>query len=880
MAIKGTTSKDEINPKRRRVDLRTFSQKTKDALREPETILVILVVLGGIGLVFAPVPFAGELIFLISIFVCRKLIYTIDKKSYDFPYRVPRLAHVKDGSSLGGKKLGEGMTLLGSEQGTKEQIYTSNIDLRAHQLIFGTTGSGKTELLLAIVANVIVQNSGLIYVDGKGDPKLQKDMFRLARRLGREDDLLLINFITSGRDFVDKQYDKVTNNMNMMGNTSSGMLIELIVALMDDSGGGGDMWKGRAISFVSALTRPLVYMRDKGFINLSPEKYLEYFELNVIEELVWEHNGRYGEMFDVILAPLKNYLITLPGYQQSKKKKQDTKTLEQHGYIVMQLTRTFNDLTFNYGHIFKTNVGDVDFYDVVINRRILVVLLPALERAPDSLKMLGKMIVGNIKQMMAGCLGNKVEGVVREIIESRPTNAAVPFYCILDEYGYYAVVGFAVAPAQARSLGFSITFAAQDFSSLKKSSAEEADATFENTNLRAIGRTTSGLDAETFKRLNNVAGEIEVPVVSGYESYEGSLGRKYRRGEHITFEKRPRIIYDDVAKQQDGEFVFIVGKKENKGKDGGVKVIHAMGFYTAGKTPKVMRLNDFLGVEPPEPHELPKNRKALQDLSASIKSGEFTQKALQTIEKNDVIDGFSAFFDENHTQNEKPILGSRIDQACGALGWYIFYRQNTKLGTSSILKPEENTIANDDEAKPIIDLLFDDKNPPIGLNQILANKLISDALNATPQENTEGDFIISAEHEPEPVTTNLFMSSSAVNCEDTFSDIAIPIINQHLIHLDASTPDYSDVSINTDRTPSNIKDMLRLEMITAGKPLESLEQKFDLEDRINEQRERIIQATTYIDPPIPDPQPISDLEKKLDGLKQRCSDAVKNTLNN
>lgn len=250
-----------------------------------------------------------------------------------------------------------------------------------------------TEFLLGLVFNALVQNTGFIYVDGKGDPKLQKEIFRLARYLGREDDLLIINFITSGRDFVEKQFDKVTNNMNIMGNTSSGMLIELIVSLMDDSGGGGDMWKGRAISFVASLTRPLIYLRDKGYINLSPEKYLEYFELNVIEELVWEHNGKYGEMFDIIVAPLRSYLVTLPGYQKSKIKKQEQKTLEQHGFIVMQLTRIFNDLTFNYGHIFKTKVGDVDFFDVVINRRMLVVLLPALERAPDSLRMLGKMIV-------------------------------------------------------------------------------------------------------------------------------------------------------------------------------------------------------------------------------------------------------------------------------------------------------------------------------------------------------------------------------------------------------------------------------------------------------------------------------------------------------
>ncbi|MEQ1768105.1 MAG: TraM recognition domain-containing protein, partial [Methylotenera sp.] len=383
-------------------------------------------------------------------------------------------------------------------------------------LVLGTTGSGKTEFLLGIVFNALVQNTGFIYIDGKGDPKLQKEIFRLSRFLGREDDLLVINFITSARDFIEKQHDKVTNTMNMMGNTSSGMLIELIVSLMDDSGSSGDMWKGRAISFVAALTRPLTYLRDKGYINLSPEKYIEYFELNIIEELVWEHNGKYGDFFDTVVAPLRAYLITLPGYQKAKLKKQEPKTLDQHGFIVMQLTRIFNDLTFNYGHIFKTRVGDVDFFDVVVNRRLLVVLLPALERAPDSLRMLGKLIVGSIKQMMAGCLGNRVEGMVREIIDSRPTNSPVPFYTVLDEYGYYAVIGFAVAPAQARSLGFSIIFAAQDFSSLKKSSAEEADATWENTNIRAVGRITSGQESETWRRIQGAAGESDEAKLSGY----------------------------------------------------------------------------------------------------------------------------------------------------------------------------------------------------------------------------------------------------------------------------------------------------------------------------------------------------------------------------
>ena len=685
---KGSSRRHEVKASRRRKDTRTAGQKFSEFLASPDGSAVFLMLAVGLAAVFTfvrPVPFAGEVTLLLLWLYWRRY-GDVRRRAHDFPYRVPAEAGLRDGSSPRGKGLGNGITLLGNDLETREQIYAADSDLRTHQLVLGTTGSGKTEYLLGLVFNALTQNTGFIYTDGKGDPALQKNIFKLARRLGREDDLLIINFITSGRDFVDKQYDKVTNNMNIMGNTSSGMLIELIVALMDDSGGGGDMWKGRAISFVAALTRPLVYLRDKGHVNLAPESYLEYFELNAIEALVWEHNGKYGDSFDVVCAPLRSYLLTLPGYQKNKIKKQETKTLEQHGFIVMQLTRIFNDLTFNYGHIFKTRVGDVDFYDVVVNRRLLVVLLPALERAPDSMRMLGKMIVGSIKQMMAGCLGNRVEGLVREIIDSRPTHAAVPFYTILDEYGYYAVVGFAVAPAQARSLGFSVIFAAQDFSSLKKSSAEEADATWENTNIRAIGRITSGQKSETWERIQGAAGETEEARMTGFERKSGAMGDTLRQQDSVTIERRSRLDYDDLAMQENGEFTFLIGKKEGGGQAGGVRVIRGMGFYTGGgPVPKEMRINDFLPVQAPQPSELPHNRQAVRALQAALGNGSLGAMLAQAVETDPILTSMKNLFEHNYATAGQPCL-SRPDAAAAVMHWFLT-RKGNELVVPGLRKP-------------------------------------------------------------------------------------------------------------------------------------------------------------------------------------------------
>ncbi len=146
----------------------------------------------------------------------------------------------------------------------------------------------------------------------------------------------------------------------------------------------------------------------------------------------------------------------------------------------MQLTRTFTSLADTYGHIMRTQLAEVDVQDVVLNRRILVVLLPALEKSPDELANLGKIIVASLKAMMASGLGEDVEGDYREVILRKPTNAKTPYLCILDEYGYYAVPGFAVVPAQARSLGFSAIFAGKIFQLFRKPRKKK---------LRRLGRT-------------------------------------------------------------------------------------------------------------------------------------------------------------------------------------------------------------------------------------------------------------------------------------------------------------------------------------------------------------------------------------------------------
>lgn len=605
---KGTAQAYEPADTRR--DVRRLSTKINNVLLSPDGGGYLVMSTATMAALTGPLPFGGELTLLTTLILSKMYMYP-QKRVYNFPWRVPKHAKLIDGSlnfeilnSLNkGNAIkhnpeavfGQGVTYFGRCRETGLPVYSTNSDDRTHLTCLGTTGSGKTEFLLGLVANQLIQDSGLIYVDVKGDPSLQKEVCRLARRFAREDDILTINFITSGRDLVRAQSDKVTNTFNVMSDTSAGMLIEFLNNLLADSGGSGDMWKDRAMSFIGSITVVLTYLRDQGYIQLSPSVFIKYLELSALEELVFEHEGKYGEQFNIVIGALKNYLLTLPGYNDSAKarKKQDQDTKKQHGFIVMQLTSSLNKLTYDYGYIFGAQQGDIDIFDCVINRRIVTIPLPALERSPDSLKMLGKLCIGSVKQMMASSLGNRIEGLVREILDSRPTNSPNAYKLIFDEFGYIVISGVSVMPAQGRSLSFSICFAAQDFSDIKRGNEHEAEAIWGNSNIKAIGKLVSGDNGDTMHKVNGITGDRFQARAASTRLHVGDISDRYETSNETQFVKERVLPYEDLAGQQEGEFTLLISKKEDGGASAGVKVIRILSFYVAGDKLNYLRMNDL-----------------------------------------------------------------------------------------------------------------------------------------------------------------------------------------------------------------------------------------------------------------------------------------------
>lgn len=598
--IQGPSINEELTYEMLGRDTRTGFQKFLGWWRVPANIDGIAVALIILILVFPAATELGAFFGFLLCLRCRGL------RAY-LPIRLPSTAGITDyNDPLPGRE-GEyyqarGIMYLGKDRQTGEEVWLSNDDARRHALTIGTTGSGKTEYKLGLSANAMCWSSGFIFMDGKADVKLWGSMRSLARRFGRDDDLFILNFMQGGKEMGGNSH-----TMNPFATTTTSMINNLIESLMPPGGGSNDMWQQRAQAFSAAVNRLMVDLRNQKHVLFNAFTLAEMMPLKA---LVSAFYGRRIEM-GVAGSPnhqviqnyrlssktreeLKRYLESLAGFNWTKAgagEDQDSKPLEQHGFLMMQFTKILSSLATSYDYIFQKPIGDIDLNDVVINRRILVVLLPTLEKSSDETANLGKITVALLKAMMATSLGDQIEGFTQDIIDNRPTTSMSPMPVFKDEVGYYFVKGMAVMAAQARSLGFGLFFGAQDDQAMRRGGGEleqEVNAVIANTNLKSFGKVE---DADnTYSLARKTGGETFVGRASGFSQNFGLFSSSNLDRGDVSVEKVDRISYDDLKGQREGQFHLIYGNT----------ISRASVFYVPLVSLRVQRRTRFVTVRPPE----------------------------------------------------------------------------------------------------------------------------------------------------------------------------------------------------------------------------------------------------------------------------------------
>ena len=143
-------------------DTRTTGQRFLDFLKSSANSSILLT---GIAASVFFFPGLFDLLTLLGVLV---FIFTYTRKA-TLPFRLPMQSDLTDYNDLkpGGHEpqKARGICFFGNDINTNEELWFNNEDMRTHVLIFGSTGSGKTEALISLAYNSLLQGSGFIYVD-------------------------------------------------------------------------------------------------------------------------------------------------------------------------------------------------------------------------------------------------------------------------------------------------------------------------------------------------------------------------------------------------------------------------------------------------------------------------------------------------------------------------------------------------------------------------------------------------------------------------------------------------------------------------------------------------------------------------------------------
>jgi intracellular multiplication protein IcmO len=608
--IRGTTENQEIRHDHITRDTSTAGKKLLRWLKLPINLATVLLVLAIVSFVFAGVAD-------LCLVTAGLLTWFGLTRSETAPLKLPVQAKLLDlhepHPATGKPMMANGIFFIGNELRTGKEVWLTNSDCRQHFLVLGTTGAGKTEALLGFAANAIAWGSGFLFCDGKGDVALFAKVYALCARFNRLDDLLVLNYMTGNKDLGASGGKLRSNTLNPFATGSSDTLTQMVVGLMDDAGGDGAMWKGRATAMFTGVMRALTSLRDNQVVDLNVSEIRDHLNLKKIIDLA--DVNKYPDMPQPIRKSIRSYLSSLPGFQEDKGYKQSQTTLDQHGYLEMQFTKILGSLADVYGHIFHTPYGEIDMADVVLNRRILVIMLPALEKSGDEIANLGKIVVATLKGMMGGTLGSEIEGTWDAVVENRPTNSPSPFIVILDEVGYYMVDGMDLMSAQARSLGFALFFAGQDINAMKRLNEKVFGSVQGNTNTKIIMRTEDPETADLAVKAGGKAFRAQLGTYEG-ESREFQ-GRAYKDNMQAGLQEVDRINPLDLKAQGEGE-MHVIHKEY---------VIRVKSFYanpegSVDVKKLSLRTNHFITVEKPDADDIAKDQR-MPEIVARLVSKEF-----------------------------------------------------------------------------------------------------------------------------------------------------------------------------------------------------------------------------------------------------------------
>lgn len=545
----GLDPRQSVDSKRLVRDVRPLHQQVADIFVEPMVTAAFIIVLGLLALI---IPGLIYFVLPLAFFVRHLCVRHPDVLPMNMPEEAGGLDFNDPKPGRTSAYESRGKVFLGNDMDEQWELWTTFNVLLRHMTYFGTTGSGKSEALLSLFANFLGFGGSCVYNDAKGTMKLVWQAYTISRFFGRDDDFMALNYITGNTSAKPDPAIKNTHDTNPFTVGSADSLTQMMMGLLPGSGPNdpNKLFSERAIGLISAMMPALVELRDKGVLLIDPGVIRRFMEFTEFVSLA-DNPHVSPSSKEAVYA----YMASLSGFVATKAvDKQPEEVTRQFGFAQAYFTRALSSLSDTYGNIYMTQLGEINMSDVVLNNRILITVLPAMEKSDEELSNLGKINLSALKNAMSIGLGSRLEGRRSETIEALPTASNYPTGVILDELAYQAVPGIAITAAQARGLMFSMVFASQEKSSLTRVLDKEAEQLIGNTRIKVIMSLEDG--GETVQLVYELVGEGRQMQTDGYRVHEDK-GANYTDSMSASISSVKRIDLMDLRALNEGE-AFII----------------------------------------------------------------------------------------------------------------------------------------------------------------------------------------------------------------------------------------------------------------------------------------------------------------------------------
>ncbi|MDZ5605209.1 hypothetical protein SJI00_20770 [Pseudomonas sp. RP23018S] len=531
------------------VDHRSFYRRIWDSLQRPSLPFIYACLVSPLIILFPAWFLAAVLVYYI-------LQLAVTTKPDVLPIHLPLGANKPDMNDPKpgvnrGWYMARGSFYIGFCRVTMLEIWANFKALTQHFLIFGTTGAGKTESIVSYIVNYLSVGSGVAFQDAKAAPKAMFQIATFCRIFGRDFDMRVTNYIKSQSPESIDPASRSSNDAGIFARGTPDSNTQLLVSLMPPSGSDNKIFSERAVALVAAIMPGLNDLRNLGKLRIDPSVIRRYMGFKEFVGLCHSDYINKGSR-----DALVGYLSSLSGYDENKPiDKQTDEVTRQFGFAQAYFTRALASLSDTYGHIYLTGQGEIDYQDGVLNGRILMTLLPSMEKSGDELANLGKIVLTATRNGMVVGLGTVFEGSAEKVVHNLPTNSDIPYGIMNDENAYMLTEGQEMINAQARGLGFGVLTGTQDAPGMLLNIEKTTKQIMANSAFKQIMFLD---DDDTTKLACELSGEATV-LARGRYNLEGTLGNYYAANE-VQAEKRFRLNTTAIRKQGLGQaFIMYQG---------------------------------------------------------------------------------------------------------------------------------------------------------------------------------------------------------------------------------------------------------------------------------------------------------------------------------